>query len=73
LRSIHAGFIALKEKGYNVDSVTPQAAIYLTIKIDLAGKTTAEGKILETQSDVTSYILGEAKLPLFLFCIWCGK
>jgi aspartate aminotransferase len=67
LRSIHAGFIALKEKGYNVDSVTPQAAIYLTIKIDLAGKTTAEGKVLETQSDVTSYILGEAKLAVVPF------
>lgn len=67
LRSIHAGFIALKEKGYNVDSVTPQAAIYLTIKIDLVGKTTAEGNILETQSDVTSYILGEAKLAVVPF------
>ncbi len=67
LRSIHAGFIALKEKGYSVDSVTPQAAIYLTIKIDLVGKTTAEGKMLETQADVTSYILGEAKLAVVPF------
>jgi aspartate aminotransferase len=67
LRNIHAGFIALKEKGYSVDSVTPQAAIYLTIKIDLVGKTTAEGNILATQSDVTSYILGEAKLAVVPF------
>jgi len=67
LRSIHAGFIALKEKGYSVDSVTPQAAIYLTIKIDLVGKTTAEGKMLEIQADVTSYILGEAKLAVVPF------
>ncbi len=67
LRSIHAGFIALKEKGYSVDSVSPQAAIYLTIQIDLVGKTTGEGKILETQSDVTSYILGEAKLAVVPF------
>ncbi len=67
LRNIHAGFIALKEKGYSVDSVTPQAAIYLTIKIDLVGKTTSEGNILSTQSDVTSYILGEAKLAVVPF------
>ncbi|MEO8171941.1 MAG: pyridoxal phosphate-dependent aminotransferase [Sediminibacterium sp.] len=67
LRSIHAGFIVLKEKGYSVDSVTPQAAIYLTIKIDLVDKTTGEGKVLETQSDVTSYILGEAKLAVVPF------
>jgi len=67
LRSIHAGFMALKEKGYSVDSVTPQAAIYLTIKIDLVGKTTAEGNVLATQSDVTSYVLGEAKLAVVPF------
>jgi aspartate aminotransferase len=67
LRKIHAGFIALKQKGYSVDSVTPQAAIYLTIKIDLVGKTTAEGTLLATQSDVTSYILGEAKIAVVPF------
>jgi aspartate aminotransferase len=67
LRNIHAGFIALKEKGYSVDSVTPQAAIYLTIKIDLVGKTTADGNELATQTDVTSYILGEAKLAVVPF------
>ena len=67
LRNIHTGLIALKEKGYSVDSVTPQAAIYLTIKIDLVGKTTSEGSILSTQSDVTSYILGEAKLAVVPF------
>jgi aspartate aminotransferase len=67
LRTIHDGFIALKEKGYAVDSVTPQAAIYLTIQFALTGKTTAEGKKLETQQDVTSYILAEAKLAVVPF------
>lgn len=67
LRSIHNGFIRLKQKGYSVDSVTPQAAIYLTIKIDLVGKTTAEGNVLAEQSDVTSYILSEAKLAVVPF------
>ena len=67
LRSIYEGFIHLKEKGYPVDSVSPQAAIYLTIKIDLAGKTTAEGIVLENQQAVTSYILGEAKLAVVPF------
>ncbi len=72
LRNIHNGFIALKEKGYSVDSVTPQAAIYLTIKIDLVGKTTVEGTILETQADVTSYILSEAKLAVVPFSAFGG-
>ena len=67
LRSIYEGFIHLKEKGYPVDSVSPQAAIYLTIKIDLAGKTTSDGIVLENQQAVTSYILGEAKLAVVPF------
>ena len=67
LRNIHDGFKALQQKGYQVDAIAPQAAIYLTIKIDLTGKTTAEGKLLETQSDVTSYILGKAKLAVVPF------
>lgn len=67
LKNIYTGFIALKEKGYAVDAVSPQAAIYLTIQLNLKGKTTAEGQVLSTQSDVTSYILGEAKLAVVPF------
>ncbi len=72
LRSIHEGFIALKAKGYAVDSITPQAAIYLTIKLDLTGKKTADGNLLATQADVTSYILGEAKLAVVPFSAFGG-
>ncbi len=67
LRNIHDGFKSLQQKGYSVDAIAPQAAIYLTIKLDLTGKKTAEGNILEKQSDVTSYILAEAKLAVVPF------
>ena len=67
LEKIYTGFIQLKKEGFNIDAVTPQAAIYLTVKIDLVGKTTAEGKLLEKQSDVTSYLLNTAKLALVPF------
>ncbi|MBV9989624.1 MAG: pyridoxal phosphate-dependent aminotransferase [Chitinophagaceae bacterium] len=67
LQRIHAGFIALKQKGYQVDSVAPQAAIYLTIQFNLLGKNTADGKTLATQQEVTSYILSEAKLAVVPF------
>ena len=67
LRSIFDGFTQLKNEGLPVDVIAPEAAIYLTIKIDLAGKKTADGKILETQSDVTAYILNEAKLAVVPF------
>jgi aspartate aminotransferase len=72
LQRIYQGFISLKTKGYSVDAVSPQAAIYLTIKIDLVGKTTAEGQLLSTQMDVTSYILSEAKLAVVPFSAFGG-
>ena len=45
LQKIFNGFQQLKKEGYPVDAITPQAAIYLTVKIDLTGKTTAFGSI----------------------------
>ncbi|ULQ51896.1 pyridoxal phosphate-dependent aminotransferase [Flavihumibacter fluvii] len=67
LRKIYDGFIALKAAGHNVDAVTPQAAIYLTIKIDLVGRKTASGHTLNTQADVSAYLLNEAKLAVVPF------
>ena len=67
LQRIYHGFQKLKNEGLNVDAITPEAAIYLTIKIDLTGKKTADGKILETQSDVTAYVLNEARLAVVPF------
>lgn len=66
LHKFYDGFIRLKEKGYPVDVIAPQAAIYLTVKIDLAGKY-ASDKLLETQTDVTNYILTEAQLAIVPF------
>jgi aspartate aminotransferase len=67
LQRIYVGFQQLKVQGFDVDAVAPQAAIYLTIQINLVGKTTANGKLLEAQSDVTSYILDEAKIAIVPF------
>lgn len=67
LQSIYDGIIALKAKGFKVDAIAPQAAIYLTIQIDLVGSKTAEGTILATQSDVTQFILSEAKIAIVPF------
>lgn len=67
LHAIYDEFIKLKKQGFDVDAIAPQAAIYLTIKIDLAGKKTANRKSLITQADVTAYILNEAKLAVVPF------
>lgn len=67
LQLIYNGFKQLKNEGFSVDAVAPQAAIYLTIQINLVGKNTNDGKTLETQSDVTAYILNEARIAVVPF------
>jgi len=67
LRAIYDGLQQLKKEGFSVDAIAPQAAIYLTIKIDLVGKRTAGGQQLTQQSDVTAYLLNEAKLAVVPF------
>ncbi len=67
LHKIYEGFMQLKKEGYQVDAIAPQAAIYLTIKIDLAGKKMDDGKILADQPGVTAYILNKAGLAVVPF------
>ncbi|MBC7947513.1 MAG: aminotransferase class I/II-fold pyridoxal phosphate-dependent enzyme [Chitinophagaceae bacterium] len=67
LRRIYEGFMQLRKEGLAVDAIAPEAAIYLTIKLDLTGKTTPAGNKLENQGEVTAYILNEAKLAVVPF------
>ncbi len=67
LQRIYKGFQELKNQGFSVDAIAPQAAIYLTIQIDLVGKTTAAGEKLKDQAQVTAYVLNEAKLAIVPF------
>ncbi len=67
LEAFYKGFIDLKNAGFNVDSIAPQAAIYLTVRLDLKGMKTAEGKLLSEQKDITQYILDKAGLAMVPF------
>lgn len=67
LTRIYEGFMTLQQQGLPVDCIAPQAAIYLTVKIDLVGKKTSDGETLIDQAAVTAYILNEAKLALVPF------
>lgn len=67
LRTIYERITDLKREGLPVDAIEPEGAIYLTIKIDLAGKKTLAGKQFTNQSEVTQYLLDEAKLAIVPF------
>lgn len=64
LEGFYKGFIYLNGKGYPVDAIKPQAAIYLTVQLNLRGKKTPDGKVLDSNAAVHRYILDEAKIGL---------
>jgi len=67
LIGFYNGFQSLKAEGFHVDSIAPEAAIYLTVQFALHGQKTQDGKVLNTTQDVTKYILDEAKVGLVPF------
>ena len=67
LDGFHSVMQELKEAGHPVDAIPPQAAMYLTVRFSLKGKTTDNGTLLETTEDVTRYLLDEAKLAIVPF------
>lgn len=67
LRRIYEGFMQLKAEGHPVNAIAPQAAIYLTVQIDVVNKVMQGGKLIESQEEVTRYILNEARLALVPF------
>ena len=66
LNGFYNGIKTLKEKGHNVDAIAPQAAIYLTVKFDLMGKT-FNGEKLDDMKKVTAFLLNEAGLAVVPF------
>lgn len=67
LEAFYEGFKKLKQEGFNVDAIAPQAAIYLTVKIDLNGKKKPSGEVINSPKEATRYILDEAKLAIVPF------
>jgi len=67
LTTLYEGFQQLKAEGFNVDAIEPMGAIYLTIKIDYTGKTTPDGILLKTATDVNSYLIKAAKVAFVPF------
>lgn len=67
LNRFYDGFKSLKSEGFPVNAIEPEAALYLTVQFDLIGKITSSGKQLSTISEVTSYLLTEAKLAIVPF------
>ena len=67
LEVLHAGIQEMKSKNFAVDSIKPMGALYLTIKLDYAGKTTEDGKVLKDSTDLVFYLIEKAGVALVPF------
>lgn len=67
LNAIYQGFQSLKNEGFAVDAIQPQAAIYLTIFINIKGKISSSGELIATTTQATAYLLNQAGLAVVPF------
>ncbi len=57
----------MKIDGYPVDAIAPEAAVFLSIKLDIINLKEKKGKILSDARQITDFILREAKIALIPF------
>jgi aspartate aminotransferase len=67
LDALHAGFRALGAAGHPVDPVAPEGAIYLSVRLGLAGRRTPTGDVLAGDEAVRRWLLDAAGLALVPF------
>jgi aspartate aminotransferase len=69
LDAMYNGFIAMREKGYPVDCVYPQGAIYVSLQLKLKGKK-IDGRVLNSNEEIRAALLektGVAVVPFQAF------
>ena len=66
LSALHQGFTALREEGYPVDCVRPEGAMYLSLRLDLAGRK-FEGATIEGNEGIRRLLLERAGVAVVPF------
>lgn len=67
LNKFYDGILELQKKNFPIRGIPPQAAIYLTVELNLSGWKTPDGKTIRDSRDVYHYLLNEAKVALVPF------
>lgn len=67
LQTLHDGLTSLKKEGFPVDAAIPSGAIYLSGRFQLHGRRTTDGRVLDGDDDVRSYLLQQAGLAAVPF------
>ena len=69
LELLYRGFMAMRERGFPVDAVTPEGTLYLSVGFDLIGRT-VDGRELRSNEDMRRLLLesaGVAAVPFQAF------
>jgi aspartate aminotransferase len=61
------GMRLLRSRGHDVDAIPPEGAIYLSLRVNVAGRKTPGGETLASDEDIRGYLLHEAGVALVPF------
>lgn len=64
---LHKTILEIKSIGYDVDAITPQGALYLSVKLNLLGYKTGKGVLINNIPDITEFLLDESGIALVPF------
>ena len=64
LNLLYDGLQSMKADGLAVDCIEPQGAIYMSVQLRLAGMRTADGRVLNDNEDIRSWLLRDAAFAL---------
>lgn len=67
LELLHSGLLQMRNDGCPVDALEPQGAIYLSARFALRGRYAPDGRPLETDEDVRTYLLNAAGVAIVPF------
>ncbi len=67
LAMVHRHFTAMQLTGAPVDVLSPQGAIYASVRINLLGRMAPDGTVLRTNTDIRQYLLHTAQVAMVSF------
>ncbi len=67
LMTVWRAIDALRGEGFDVEAIRPQGAFYLSVRLDLVGRRTPGGKVLEDSEQVREYLLRNGRVGLIPF------
>lgn len=67
LTAFYHGFQLLKSEGFAVGAIKPEAALYLSVNLELKGKKTKSGIEFKSARDITKWLIEDVRIALVPF------